>query len=187
MTRSSIKIKPCKCGCGKMPTMSCGGYNYGCLPAEMKEKLGTRKALSKRTKIKTVSLSRKLHLAQDDVKAASASLERWFNERHKEMAGYCKHCNGRSQKGYPNYKCSVAHILPKNFFNSISTHPDNWIELCFYGKSCHTNLDNNMLDLIDLNCFDEVITKFVRMYPDIDPKERRRIPAVLVQYIETEK
>lgn len=118
----------------------------------------------------------------------TADLNRWFQDRRKEMSGKCLHCSDPSCKNNDEYfKFSIAHILPKRIFKSVATHPLNWIELCFWGKSCHTNLDNNMLDLIDLNCFDTVIQRFVAMYPAIDPKERRYIPDVLLQYVEVEK
>jgi len=113
-------------------------------------------------------------------------LEQWFNDRHKEMKGACKNCGSKTQKGQPNYKNSVAHILPKAYFPSIATHPDNFIELCFYSQSCHTNMDNKTLDLIDMNCFDEIVEKVCRMYPSIAPEERRRIPKILLEYIKTE-
>lgn len=115
-----------------------------------------------------------------------SKLQRWFEDRHKEMKGVCKNCGGKTQKGQANYKNSVAHILPKAYFPSIATHPDNFIELCFYGESCHTNMDNKTLDLIDMNCFDEIVEKVCRMYPSIAPEERRRIPAILREYIKTE-
>lgn len=118
----------------------------------------------------------------------SAELNRWFEERHKEMTGLCWHCQCRSSKYSKTYwKFSIAHILPKKIFNSVATHPLNWIELCFFGNSCHTNFDQFMLDIMDLNCFDLVIKRFVAMYPDIAPKERRHIPEVLLQYVEVEK
>lgn len=120
--------------------------------------------------------------------SGTAELNRWFQDRRKEMGGKCLHCGDPSCKTNDEYfKFSIAHILPKRIFKSVATHHLNWIELCFWGKSCHTNLDNNMLDLIDLNCFDTVIQRFVAMYPAIDPKERRYIPDVLLQYIEVEK
>lgn len=113
-------------------------------------------------------------------------LQRWFEDRHKEMTGTCVNCGGKTQKGEANYKNSLAHILPKAYFKSVATHEDNWMELCFYGNSCHTNYDNKMIDILDLSCFDSVIQKFVRMYPHITKEERRRIPNVLLEYIETE-
>jgi hypothetical protein len=120
--------------------------------------------------------------------SGTAELNRWFEERRAEMTGFCKHCGGKTSKDSEQYyKFCIAHILPKRIFKSVSTNPNNWVELCFFGKSCHTNLDNNMLDIIDLNCFDLVIQRFVAMYPAIDAKERRYIPDVLLQYVEVEK
>ena len=114
-----------------------------------------------------------------------AELTRWFNDRRKEMKGFCKHCGEKTQKNNDNFKCSIAHILPKAYFPSVATNEHNWVELCFYNNSCHTNFDNHMIDIIELNCFDEVIEKFKKMYPSIDVKERRRIPSILLQYLET--
>jgi hypothetical protein len=120
--------------------------------------------------------------------SGTAELNRWFQDRRVEMVGKCWHCGDPScKKSDEYYKFSIAHILPKRIFKSVAIHPSNWIELCFWGKSCHTNLDNNMLDIIDLNCFATVIDRFVAMYPAIDPKERRYIPDVLLQYVEVEK
>ena len=48
-------------------------------------------------------------------------------------------------------------------------------------------MDNKILDLIEMNCWDEIVTKFCIMYPSIAEKEKRRIPQVLLQYIEVEK
>lgn len=115
-------------------------------------------------------------------------LDRWFTERRKEMVGQCWHCGDKSCKDSDQYfKFSIAHLLPKNLFKSVKTHPLNWIELCFWNKSHHTNYDNKTLDIIELNCFDEVIKRFVAMYPDIAPKERKYIPDILLQYVEIEK
>jgi hypothetical protein len=120
--------------------------------------------------------------------SGGADLKRWFEERRKELTGVCAHCGGRSCKDSDQYwKFSIAHILPKNIFKSVATHPLNYIELCFFNNSCHTNFDNKTLDIMDLNCFSIVIDRFVDLYPVIDPKERRYIPDVLLQYAEVEK
>lgn len=112
----------------------------------------------------------------------------WFKERRKEMKGKCSHCgNPSSKKDDDKFHFSIAHILPKSLFPSIATHPDNWIELCFWGNSCHTNFDNSTIDLIDMNCFDEIIEKFIRLYPNIIPEERRRIPQILIEYYNQNK
>lgn len=116
------------------------------------------------------------------------SMTRWFNDRHPEMTGVCAHCGGPTSSYDPVYwRFSISHLLPKAHFGSIKTHPDNWLELCHFGNSCHFNLDNGSIDIMDLNCFDLVIVKFVIIYPSIAQSERRRIPGVLLQYLEVEK
>ena len=69
-------------------------------------------------------------------------------------------------------------------FPSIATHPDNWIELC---PNCHHNLDNCMIDLTHLACWDEVVVKFQKLYPHITKEEKHRIPDILLQYINTDQ
>lgn len=123
-----------------------------------------------------------------DLTDGPAELKRWFIDRRNDLTGVCAHCGSKSCKDSDQYfKFSIAHILPKNIFKSVATHPLNYIELCFWGNSCHTNFDNKTLDIMDLHCFDTVIKRFVVMYPDIAPKERKYIPDVLLQYVEVEK
>lgn len=130
----------------------------------------------------------KIKKAKKAIGSGSAELTRWFKERREEMTGICANCGNISCRDSEDYfKFSIAHILPKNIFKSVATHRLNWIELCFWGNSCHTNMDNKTLDIMDLNCFAIVIERFVAMYPDIDKKERRYIPDVLLQYVEVEK
>ncbi len=143
--------------------------------------------MPKPKKTYTIAKRSAKRIAQD-MNTDNTELLEWFKSRRKEMTGKCDHCLGKSMKDDDTkYHYSVAHILPKAYFPSVATHKDNWIELCFYGNSCHTNLDTGALDLIDLNCFDQVIKKFVAMYPSIDPSERKRIPAILLEYLNVEK
>lgn len=116
-------------------------------------------------------------------KENAVDLEQWFKDGDKASTGKCKHCGGRSCKGDPLYfKHSQAHILPKRLFPSVSTHPLNRIELCFWNNNCHGNMDNGTLDMINMNCFDEIVEKFIAIYPAIAAKERKYIPDVLLQY-----
>jgi len=118
-----------------------------------------------------------------------AELQRWFEDRRKLMTGRCSNCKRKSCKNDNTYyKFSIAHILEKAHFKSVATHPDNWIELCFWGdNSCHTQMDNKMLDMTEMSCWDEIVTKFQKMYPSIAKDERRRIPKILLQYINTDQ
>lgn len=115
-------------------------------------------------------------------------LNRWFHARRLEMTGVCCHC-GNATTAYSDqyFKFSICHILPKAYFPSVATHPLNWIELCFWGdNSCHTNMDNKTLDLTEMNCWDEIVEKFIAIYPSIAQKEKKRIPYSLLQYVKNE-
>jgi len=188
MGYSSIAKKKCKCSenCTKWPTMSYGGYFSSHAPQEIKDKVGSKQKSAARNKVVKSTLSRKLHIAQNAV--GSAEMNRWHNERRAEAKGVCSNCGGKSCRDSDDYyKFSNAHILPKEFFKSVKTHPLNCIELCYFGNGCHPQMDNKLLDLTEMSCWDEIITKFVAIYPHIAPEERRRIPQVLFNYIETEK
>jgi hypothetical protein len=115
------------------------------------------------------------------------NLDKWFEAVRPTMTGRCKHCGGKSCKDDDKfYRFSICHILPKAYFPSVATHIDNQIELCFWERNCHGNMDNKVLDLIDMNCWDEIVEKFLRIYPYVAKEERRRIPMVLMNYIEVD-
>lgn len=120
-------------------------------------------------------------------KDPSAEKERWFQDRRKEMSGFCRNCQKPSFKKSDEYfRFSIAHLLAKrkNMFPSVATHRENWLELC---GDCHTNLDNCIINLTDLACWDEVVVKFQKIYPSIASEERKRIPDILLQYINTDQ
>jgi hypothetical protein len=133
-------------------------------------------------------------------KGDDEALQLWFEDRKKDLTGVCKHCGGKTftdvdralidEEIYRNdkefYKHCIAHILPKAYFKSVATHPLNFIELCFWSNNCHGNMDNKVLDLTDMNCWDEIVERFVAMYPFIAKEERKRIPEVLMNYIQTD-
>lgn len=126
----------------------------------------------------------------EDVKSqpnGSSELQRWFEDRRKEMTGKCDNCGGKTCKDDDKYyKFSIAHLLPKAYVKSVATHPKNFLELCHFGNGCHSQMDNKLLDLIDMNCFDKIVERVTEMYPHIAPEERRRIPAILMEYIKNE-
>ncbi len=141
-------------------------------------------------RMKSVAKQQEREIVSEPVKKEpkfthNAELDRWFKARRGEMKGFCDNCGKPSCKNDDKYyKFSIAHILPKAYVKSVATHEKNWLELCFWGdSSCHTQMDNNMLDLTEMACWDKIVENFIAMYPFIDKKERRRIPEVLLQYI----
>lgn len=66
MTRHNSTIKVhCKCSpdCDKVPTIGYRGYNFGCVPDELKQQL-TKNAISKRNRANVAALARKLYKVQ---------------------------------------------------------------------------------------------------------------------------
>lgn len=137
-------------------------------------------------RLRPISAKKQAKLIEE--KEGKEELWDWFVDKRREMTGVCMHCGVATEKKNDKlFHFSIAHILPKNWFDSVKTHPLNWIELCHFGNSCHTNLDNHFIDITDLNCWDTVVERFVAIYPSIDPKERKYIPDALLQYIKNER
>jgi hypothetical protein len=114
----------------------------------------------------------------------------WFEQKRKEMKGRCVFCGGKTEKDNDEmYKFSIAHLLAKRptMFPSVATHPDNFLELCFFGESCHTNFDNGIITwelLKDSQEWDIIVTKFKNVYPYIAENEKRNIPPLLLKELE---
>jgi len=189
MQFSSLQRKSCKCGCSNMPTISYEGYFHQHAPQEVLDRIEVKQKRKNAVK-KDLTKLRVVEVESDDNRALAknyGALDRWFREVRKSMTGKCMNCGGKTcADNDKEYKRSVAHILPKAYFKSVATHPDNFLELCFYGNSCHTNLDHHMIDLIELNCFDTVIQKFTKIYPHIAKDELRRVPPILIEYLKVE-
>lgn len=187
---SSIIKKTCVCGCGRWPSTGYKGFFMDCRPDLKEEKIKKQaeRQKARNSVSRTQSSLRKLAKSEPEIKVGKdyAELDRWFKEIQKTMTGRCMNCQGKTEAHTKHFKNSIAHILPKAYFKSVATHPDNYLELCFYGNSCHTNFDNKMIDIIDLHCFDTVIQKFAKIYPHIAQEEKRRIPPILIEYLKTE-
>jgi hypothetical protein len=188
MAYNSITRKTCKCGCSSMPTIGFEGYFHQHAPKEVLDRLEVKQKRKIAAKNASAKLARGLANEDDnrDLAKNYGALDRWFREVRKNMTGKCMNCGGKTEAFTKNYKCSIAHILPKAYFKSVATNNDNWLELCFYGNSCHSQMDNKMLDLIDMNCFDTIIKRFAAMCPNIAQDEKRRIPPILIEYLKVE-
>lgn len=116
-------------------------------------------------------------------------INQWFTKKRGEMTGKCLFCGGKTEKyNDETFKRSIAHLLAKKkgLFPSIKTHQDNWLELCFYGNSCHTNFDNGIITwelLKDSKEWDVIAEKFKKIYPFIAEREIKNIPELLANLI----
>jgi hypothetical protein len=112
-------------------------------------------------------------------KGSDSELDLWFVAKRKELKGYCLFCNQKTEKeNEETYRRSIAHLLPKSKvgFPSIATHPDNYIELCFHGNSCHTNFDSGKITwefLKDSKEWDIIKEKLLNILPMVAENERK--------------
>lgn len=188
MAYSTITKKKCKCGCNKYPTLGYGGYSYSCAPIEIKEKVGSRKDLLRKNKNTRNAIKVKMRgeIVKKDEVTGETYKEAWFKARRREMTGICK-CgcgNPSSKNDDANFRSSACHILPQKNFPSVQFHPLNFIEMAFWG-GCHTNFDGMGSDRWDkLECWDEIVRRFLILLPLTFPNERKHIPKILQQFID---
>lgn len=195
MTYSTIIQKTCKCGCGKYPTIGFQGYNADCRP-DLKQALIDK--VKKRNAVKLAGTKvRNLAKENTEVKAPKgyAELDRFFKERMERCEIKCENCgatnwwlenNKDSKFGKLKLRSCQAHLMPKRHFKSIQTHPLNamvlgsgYSGLCH----CHDTYDSSWDKASKMNIWDEVVRRFLIMYPLIKPEEHQYIPDVLLQEI----
>lgn len=161
--------------------MSCFGYNYNCLPHDLKEKAGTKKMIQKKNFDKTKTLSSKLRMAQyESIKELPNLQELWYISKKYQMTGFCTEegCKKSTNKGNDVYfKWSICHIVPKKLVPSVATHPDNFIELCWQH---HSEFDSTFDKSKSMKCFAEAKRKFKLFEHLIPDSEKRKINPYLL-------
>jgi len=103
----------------------------------------------------------------------SMELNRWFEERRKEMTNCCVEC-GRTTNKLNNkyYKWSICHIVPKSLVKSVATNQYNFIELC---QLHHQEFDSTFDRAANMMCFGEVKLKFQLFKKLIPDYELRKV------------
>lgn len=182
MAYSTIKQKTCKCGCGRMPSISMGGYYYSCAPEELKSKYKSKKDLQKKSANARKYASTKLRVAEYK---ENTELDSWFKLIRDKLTGHCEcGCGQPSSKRSDRYfKFSCCHLLAKSIFPSIATHPMNYLELAAFGNSCHTVFDSMGYDHCKRTkpiLWAIVVERFNIIYPSIAESERKHIPQILL-------
>jgi hypothetical protein len=104
-------------------------------------------------------------------------MDLFFRSLRKGMTGRCLFCNGKTMKDDDEkFHFSLAHLLPKATFKSIATNPENIIELCFFGESCHTNFDNGTITwefIKDSKEWFLIREKLLNILPMVSENERK--------------
>lgn len=107
-------------------------------------------------------------------KEQNEGYKNWYLEQRKELKGTCLNCGKKSHKDNEKlWVHSIAHILPKSLFKSISKNNFNWIELCI---TCHTAYDRTWDEASKMPIFKLAKEKYNLFKEQIAEEEKRRIP-----------
>lgn len=147
---SSIQRKGCKCGKPNcLPSISYEGWNYGCAPQEVLDRLDVKQKRKNAVK-KDLSILRKVEVESDDNRELAKDydkLDKWFKSTRNKLTGTCQCGCGKPSSKYDDkyFKHSCSHVFPKSKFPSIATHPRNFVERAFWG-GCHSIMDDTSMD-----------------------------------------
>lgn len=126
--------------------------------------------------IKPVSDKKAKQQAEAKKAGDGDAVYQFFLEQRTGMTGKCLFCNGVTEKKNDDtFHFSLAHLLGKAAFPSVATHPDNWIELCYYEGSCHHQFDNARITwemIYDSAEWPIIKDKLLRVLPVVAPQER---------------
>jgi hypothetical protein len=114
--------------------------------------------------------------AKKELDGEDPAKEKWFRARRREMTGTCQcGCARSSSKNDDeNFRCSIAHILPKAGFPSVALHPLNWVERNFW-NGCHANMDNMGVDRWpNFADWDDIKERFKELAPLLTDEERAK-------------
>ena len=129
-----------------------------------------------------VSPKRQAKINEQKEAGGENEMDKFFSDMRKKMKNKCLFCGSTTMKNDDEkFRFSIAHLLPKRpvdkgGFPSVSTHEDNWIELCFYGNSCHTNFDNGIISwefIKDSKEWDIIKEKLLNVLPQVAEEERK--------------
>lgn len=131
-----------------------------------------------RKPLKKVSDKKKAEQAEEKAKGTDGEMDAFFKAMRRKMRGKCLFCSGNTQKDHDeNFFFSIAHLLPKAIFKSVATNESNWIELCFYSNSCHTNFDSGKITwefIKDSKEWDIIKEKLLNVLPMVAEEERKQ-------------
>lgn len=108
---------------------------------------------------------------------AAEKLDTWYRQHVRLLTGRCWECGAIIvTSNYRIAKAAVAHVLPKEFFSSVETHPANYLELGA-ACGCHRKYDKSWNSAQQMKVFPLALLAFRQFQDAIAAAERRRIPA----------
>lgn len=110
-------------------------------------------------------------------------LQKWYAAIMAKEDGVCwetgEAINKQDKKGWHG---SIAHVLPKEHFPSVATHPDNYLILSMWNGS-HSNYDSSWSKASKMKIWPEAVDRFLKIYPSIAREERKKLPEVFLKLL----
>jgi hypothetical protein len=141
------------------------------LPTKKEKKFLNKQSEKKRAEIAAIKDS-----------GGDNEMDLFFEAMRKKMKGHCLFCNGKTEKDNDEkFRFSIAHLLPKRPINkggfpSVGTNENNWIELCHFGNSCHTNFDTGTITwefIKDSKEWEVIKEKLLTVLPMVADEEKK--------------
>jgi hypothetical protein len=143
-----------------------------------KIKAGTDKKPEKRKGIAPISEKRRAKLAAEKEARGDSEtqLQQWYSHIMATEEPVCWETGERINKEDElGWRGSIAHILPKNLFPSVATHPLNYMILKMWGGT-HTDYDSSWSKAKLMKVWPIAVERFLQFEKDIADNERKYLP-----------
>lgn len=117
-------------------------------------------------------VSAKRKQAQDEIdKQIKAAKDDWFDYVATiiKPSPYCWNCGEFISENY--YRHASAHIFPKAIFESVATHPFNFLVLGA-GCGCHNEFDSNIENAAKMQVWAKAVERFKMFEAQIKEKHK---------------
>ncbi len=114
-------------------------------------------------------------------------LQKWYKKIMDEEPGKCWETGERIDKSDTfGWHGSIAHVLPKNDYPSVATHPQNYMILKMWGGT-HGQYDSSFENASKMKIWPYAVKIINILYPLLTQEEKRKLPEVVLQEINPEK
>lgn len=139
-------------------------------------------------KLKQVSDKRaaKNAAAKEQRGEEDTELQKWYAVIMEKENPVCwetgEPINKKDVKGWHG---SIAHVLPKNDYPSVATHPLNYMILKMWGGT-HGQYDSNWENASKMRVWNHAIKIFNILFPLLTKEEKGKLPDIIIQEIKPE-
>lgn len=115
----------------------------------------------------------------------ATDLQKWYQKIMDSEEAKCWETGERIDKNDKfGWHGSVAHILPKELFPSVETHPMNYMILKMWGGT-HGQYDSSWENAAKMKVWPYALKIIVgTLLPCLTPEEKRKLPDVVLQEID---